>query len=70
MKKELKNVVVELEKALELNSGLMFGLGLEIENSETQNERLEHEYKQLEKTHKKLYEALIISKKLLKGLGK
>jgi hypothetical protein len=70
MRKNIELVLAELEKALEYNSGVMFGLALQIENSDTQNDRLDYEHKQLEKTHKKLYEMLIIAKKLLKGLGK
>jgi hypothetical protein len=68
MENNLQVVIAELEKALEWNSGVMYGVGLEIEKSDTQNDRLEKEYKKLQKNHKKLYEALIIAKKLLKGM--
>jgi hypothetical protein len=65
MKKGLENIVAELKVLLEWNSGVMFGLHEKLESSETDSNI--HELKQAEKTHKKLYEALIIVEKLLKG---
>jgi hypothetical protein len=63
MEKSLEIVVSELEKLLEWNSGVMFGLHQDIENGK-QNK--EYDLKQADKTHKKLFEALVITKKLLK----
>jgi hypothetical protein len=63
MEKSLEIVVSELEKLLEWNSGVMFGLHQDIENGKVNKE---YELKQADKTHKKLFEALVISKKLLK----
>jgi hypothetical protein len=62
MKKSLELVVSELEKMLEWNSGVIFGLHQDIENGSTYKE---YELKEIEKTQKKLFEALVITKKLL-----
>jgi hypothetical protein len=62
MKKSLELVVSELEKLLEWNSGVIFGLHQDIENGSTYKE---YELKEIEKTQKKLFEALVITKKLL-----
>ena len=67
VKTNLENIVKELEKALEENSGLIFGLAQQLENN-FENEMLQRENKKLETQHKKLYEMLIIAKKLLKGM--
>jgi hypothetical protein len=63
MEKSLEIVVSELEKMLEWNSGVMFGLHQDIENGKANKE---YDLKQADKTHKKLFEALVITKKLLK----
>jgi len=63
MEKGLEIVVSELEKLLEWNSGVMFGLHQDVENGK---ENKEYDLKQADKTHKKLFEALVITKKLLK----
>jgi hypothetical protein len=65
MKKGLEVIVAELKELLEWNSGVMFGLHEKLEHSETDSKK--YELEQAEKTHKKLYEALIIIEKLLKG---
>ena len=62
MEKSLEIVVSELEKMLEWNSGVIFGLHQDIENG---SDYKEYELKQIEKTQKKLFEALVITKKLL-----
>ena len=67
IKTNLENIVKELEKALEENSGLMFGLAQQLENN-FENEMLQRENKILDTQHKKLYDMLINAKKLLKGL--
>lgn len=67
VKTNLENIVKELEKALEENSGLIFGLAQQLENN-FENEMLQRENKKLETQHKKLYEMLIAAKKLLKGM--
>ena len=63
MEKSLEIVVSELEKLLEWNSGVMFGLHQQLENEKGNKE---YDLNQAEKTHKKLFEALVITKKLLK----
>lgn len=67
IKTNLENIIKELDKALEENSGLMFGLAQQLEN-DFENEALQLENKKLDRQHKKLYDMLIIAKKLLKGL--
>jgi hypothetical protein len=67
MEKSLEIVVSELEKMLEWNSGVIFGLYEDIENGSTYKE---YELKEIEKTQKKLFEALVITKKLLNQVKK
>jgi hypothetical protein len=67
MEKSLEIVVSELEKMLEWNSGVIFGLHQDIENG---SDYKEYELKQIEKTQKKLFEALVITKKLLNQVKK
>jgi hypothetical protein len=67
MEKSLEIVVSELEKMLEWNSGVIFGLHQDIENG---SDYKEYELKQIEKTQKKLFEALVITKKLLNQVRK
>jgi hypothetical protein len=62
MKKSLELVVSELEKLLEWNSGVIFGLHQDIENGSAYKE---YELKEIEKTQEKLFNALVITKKLL-----
>jgi hypothetical protein len=69
MKKNLEVALVELESALKWNSEVMTTLGFEMDKSETKNDRLKYEYNNCEKTHKKLFEALVIVKKILNTLG-
>ena len=64
MKNNLEIVVVELEKALEWNSGVIFGLHQALENDDS-NDRKNYELNQCEKNHTKLLNALVITKKLL-----
>jgi len=68
MKNNLEIVVVELEKALEWNSGVIFGLQQALENDDN-NDRKNYELNQCEKTHTKLFNALVIAKKLLKEIN-
>jgi hypothetical protein len=68
MKKNLEIVVAELEKALEWNSGVVFGLYQALENDD-KNDRKNYELNQCEKTHTKLFNALVIAKKLLKEIN-
>jgi hypothetical protein len=65
MEKSLEIVVSELEKLLEWNSGVMFGLHQALEN-DNNNDRKNYELNQCEKNHTKLFNALVITKKLLK----
>lgn len=67
MKNFLENIIVELQKALALNSELIFTIGQELE-SKWENETLQRENKQLETRHEKLYNVLIATQKLLKSL--
>lgn len=67
IKTNLENIIKELDKALTENSELIFTNDSELENKDWNNS-LQHEGKQLEKRHKKLYDMLIIAKKLLKGM--
>ena len=67
MKNNLEIVVVELEKALEWNSGVIFGLHQALENDDN-NDRKNYELNQCEKNHTKLFNALVIAKKLLKEI--
>ena len=69
MRKNLELALVELENALKWNSEVMTTLGFEMDESETKNDRLKYEYNKCEKAHKKLFEALVIVKKLLNTLG-
>ena len=66
IKQNLENIIKELDKALAENSELIYTNDLQQENNDSEN--LKHEAKKLEATHKKLYDMLIIAKKLLKGL--
>jgi hypothetical protein len=68
MKNNLEIVVVELEKALEWNSGVIFGLHQALENDDS-NDRKNYELNQCEKNHTKLFNALVIAKKLLKEIN-
>ena len=68
MKNNLEIVVVELEKALEWNSGVIFGLHQALENDDN-NDRKNYELNQCEKNHTKLFNALVIAKKLLKQIN-
>jgi hypothetical protein len=68
MKKNLEIVVAELEKALEWNSGVIFGLHQALENDDN-NDRKNYELNQCEKKHTKLFNALVIAKKLLKEIN-
>jgi hypothetical protein len=68
MKNNLEIVVVELEKALEWNSGVIFGLHQALENDDN-NDRKNYELNQCEKNHTKLFNALVIAKKLLKEIN-
>jgi hypothetical protein len=68
MKNNLEIVVAELEKALLWNSEIMTTLGFKIDESEKQNDSWEYEYNKCEKTHTKLFNALVIAKKLLKEI--
>jgi hypothetical protein len=70
MRKNLELALVELESALKWNSEVITTLGFEMDKSETKNDRLKFEYNQCEKAHKKIFEALVIVKKLLNRLGK
>ena len=65
IKTNLENIIKELELALKESSELIYTNGLELE-SKWESETLQHESKQLEKRHKKLYDLLIDTKKLLK----
>lgn len=67
IKTNLENIVKELEKAIEENNGLMFGLAQRLEN-DFENETLQREDKKLDTQHRKLYDILISVKKLLKGM--
>jgi hypothetical protein len=69
MRKNLEVALVELESALKWNSEVMTTLGFEMDKSETKNDTLKYEYNKCEKTHKRLFEALVIVKKLLNTLG-
>ena len=73
MKKQLENVVSELQKLIDENAEIintiMAKIEIRDENNLPENETLNYELQQNEKTQKKLYEALIIIQKLLKRLG-
>jgi hypothetical protein len=66
IKTNLENIIKELDKALTESSELIFTNDSEQENNDKEN--LKRQGKKLEAQHKKLYEMLIIAKKLLKGL--
>jgi hypothetical protein len=67
IKINLENIIKELDLSLNENSELIFTISQQLEN-DFENNSLQRENKRLEKRHKKLYEMLIIAKKLLKGL--
>ena len=67
IKQNLENIIKELDKALTENSELIFSIDSQLENRDWDNS-LQHESKTLEQRHKKLYDMLIIAKKLLKGM--
>ena len=69
MKKNLQVALVEIENALKWNSEVMTTLGFKMDESPTQNDRFKFEYKQCEKAHAKLFEALVLIKKVLNTLG-
>ena len=66
MEKSLEIVVSELEKMLEWNSGVIFGLHQNIENGSAYKE---YELKEIEKTQKKLFNALVIVQKILNQIN-
>jgi hypothetical protein len=65
IKTNLENIMKELELALKESSELIYTNDFELE-SKPESETLQHESKRLEKRHKKLYELLIDTQKLLK----
>jgi hypothetical protein len=65
IKTNLENIMKELELALKESSELIYTNDFELE-TKSKSETLQHESKQLEKRHKKLYELLIDTQKLLK----
>jgi hypothetical protein len=65
IKTNLENIIKELELALKESSELIYTNDLQLE-TKWESETLQHESKQLEKRHKKLYDLLIETKKLLK----
>lgn len=67
IKQNLENIIKELDKALAENSELIYTNDFQLENRQWDN-ALQHESKTLEQRHKKLYDMLIIAKKLLKGM--
>jgi hypothetical protein len=69
MRKNLEVALVEIENAMKWNSEVMTTLGFEMDKSETKNDRLKYEHNQCEKSHKKLFEALVLVKKVLNTLG-
>lgn len=67
IKQNLENIIKELDKALAENSELIYTNDKE-QDEKWNNDRLKYEGKKLETQHKKLYEMLILAKKLLKGM--
>lgn len=67
IKTNLENIIKELDKALTESSELIFTNDLALEEKPN-NEASKHDSKELDKRHKKLYDMLIIAKKLLKGM--
>jgi hypothetical protein len=65
IKTNLENIMKELELALKESSELIYTNDFELE-TKSKSETLQHESKRLEKRHKKLYELLIDTQKLLK----
>jgi hypothetical protein len=66
-KEQIEKAIVEIERALEMSSGYMFGLDQLLEN-DFENERYQYEYKKANETHNHLYNALIQLKNAMKGI--
>jgi hypothetical protein len=66
-KEHLEKVIAELERTLEISSGVMMGLDIKLE-IDWENERLHQERERASENHKKMYNALIVLKKVLKGI--
>jgi len=66
-KEHLEKTIAELERTLEISSGVMMGFDIMLEN-DWENEKLHEQKDKASDNHRKMYNALIVLKEVLQGM--